>query len=94
MWNPFRRSPPPAPKVELVAQPLVVGSGQDPVAYARYRLDAIKRHMELHPDLPDDRRAEFRVETFSLVHALHQAKAMTPEDEAAAMKRVGIGGQF
>jgi hypothetical protein len=101
MWNPFRQPappPPPAPPEPLVAtvamtaQPLVVGRWQDPVAYARYRLDAIRRHIAQHAELAPGRMDEFRVETFNLVHALHVAKVITPDEEAAALTRVGIGG--
>lgn len=86
---------PPAPivpVVEITAQPLVIGDGQDPVKYARYRLDAIARHIEHNATLKPTFMAEARQETFDLLGALHKAGVATAEEEAAALKRVGIGG--
>lgn len=97
MFSWFRKKPAPeapapvVPAITMTANPLAIGE-RDPVEYARYRLDCIRRHLETHGGAPDDRMLEFRQETFDLVSALHKAQAITLDEEAVFLKRVGIGG--
>lgn len=96
MWNPFRRKTPPEPTVDLVAnaEPLVVGDPVDRIAYARYRLDAIERHILHHGSaISYERMGEFRSETFSLLHTLRIAKAISTDEEDAALSLVGVKGK-
>jgi len=81
--NWFRHTPPdppPAtPAVEVVARPLVLGHDQNYVEYARFRLDQIRRHMDLH--LVTDRwRDGAQTEVYSLIHVLRVRGAISPEE--------------
>jgi hypothetical protein len=70
--------------MQMVAQPLVLGKEQDPVAYAKFRLDQIKRHIEFHGVTAADKfMREARAETYALLHMLHIHGAMTNEEEDA-----------
>ncbi len=88
---------PPAQAIVLAAKPLVVGSGQDPVKYALYRLDAIRRHLEVRPSVTEKWCDEALTETLSLTAALKKEQAITHADFIAAIARVwpkGVPMQF
>jgi hypothetical protein len=75
--------------IKTEARPLTLGKDQDPVAYARFRLDQIGKHIDFHKvGQADAIMKEFRAETYLLLHTLHTHTDMTIEEEARHLRKV------
>jgi hypothetical protein len=100
MW-PWTRATPPAPPepppapppatVTITTAPLVLGPVPDYVSYARYRIGAIKRHLEQN-EVTDKWRMEVRAEILTILGKLHAEYSITPEEEHDALVLAGVRG--
>lgn len=83
----------PAQPVEFktVAQPIVINPGdKEKIAHARYRLDAIKRHVEQNAPVLPSRKEEFRREARMHVASLYGAGEMSAEEHDGIFEHLGI----
>lgn len=92
-----QHSPPPGEAVDepiasvvIATQPLVVGDPPDKVAYARYRIGAIERHLEHNTDVSPLRRGEFRQEILGLLGDPQVAPFISAEEEHDALVLAGV----
>ena len=75
--------------MDMVAQPLVVGEGQDPVAYAHFRLDQLAKHIADNPGTLTERfMDEARTETYTLLHTLRVHGQISEHEELSHLWRV------
>lgn len=87
------------PVVGMTAQPLVITQGPaamapDKIEHAKYRLHAIQRTIEQHPDkITAAHMAEFKREVRDHAHTLVQAGVISDE-QAAELVRHGKGANY
>jgi hypothetical protein len=84
-----QRPTPGETSIDMIARPLIVGRDQDPIAYAKFRLEQIAAHIAHQGEnLPARFWNEARTETYSLLHAMRVHGEMTAEEEMGHLAKV------
>jgi len=83
------REPSGVASIGMIARPLVVSNGQDPIEYAKFRLEHLAAHIEQNAgSLTAKWWDEARTETYALLHALRVHGAIGEDEEWGHLLRV------